>query len=257
LQGITRSRLRHLGPPCGLRVESVAGEVLIEDVPPRLRLGEVVQKEHVGVTDREGRWHGYANFIVVPVVNERGGDDARDLHATEAGREDASWHCFGSYRSIGAGVRFLRQCVSRNTREAQSCNRGLRESYSRRETLVAHARAGPPMIEITGLTKRFGDQVAVDDLSFTAPAGQVSALLGPNGAGKTTTFRMLLGLARPAAGRALIDGRPYVELDSPRQTVGAVLESSGFHRARTGRDHLRVIATAAGIPRSGCLPARL
>jgi ABC-2 type transport system ATP-binding protein len=105
------------------------------------------------------------------------------------------------------------------------------------------------MIEAAGLTKRFGDQVAVDDLSFTAPAGQVTAILGPNGAGKTTTFRMLLGLARPTAGRALVDGRPYAELDRPRQTVGAVLESSGFHPARTGRDHLRVVATAAGIPR--------
>jgi ABC-2 type transport system ATP-binding protein len=106
------------------------------------------------------------------------------------------------------------------------------------------------MIEVAGLTKRFGDLVAVDDLSLTAPAGQVTAMLGPNGAGKTTTFRMLLGLARPTAGRALIDGRPYVELDRPRQTVGAVLGSSGFHPARTGRNHLRVVATAAGIPRS-------
>ena len=83
------------------------------------------------------------------------------------------------------------------------------------------------MIEVAGLTKRFGDLVAVDHLSFTAPAGQVTAVLGPNGAGKTTTFRMLLGLARPTAGRALIGGRPYVELERPRQTVGAVLEFSG------------------------------
>jgi ABC-2 type transport system ATP-binding protein len=105
------------------------------------------------------------------------------------------------------------------------------------------------VIEVAGLTKRYGALVAVDDLSFTAPASQVTALLGPNGAGKTTTFRMLLGLARPTAGRALIDGRPYVELDRPRQAVGAVLESSGFHPARTGRDHLRVVAAAAGIPR--------
>jgi ABC-2 type transport system ATP-binding protein len=103
------------------------------------------------------------------------------------------------------------------------------------------------VIEVAALTKRFGDQVAVDDLSFAAPDGQVTALLGPNGAGKTTTFRTLLGLARPTAGRAMIDGRPYVELERPRQTVGAVLESSGFHPARTGRDHLRVVATAAGI----------
>jgi len=109
---------------------------------------------------------------------------------------------------------------------------------------------GSDMIEVAGLTKRFGDQVAVDHLSLTAPAGRVTALLGPNGAGKTTTFRVLLGLARPTAGRALIDGRPYAELERPRQTVGAVLESAGFHPARTGRDHLRVVATAAGIRRS-------
>jgi ABC-2 type transport system ATP-binding protein len=106
------------------------------------------------------------------------------------------------------------------------------------------------VIEVACLTKRFGDQVAVDDLSFTGSAGQVTAVLGPNGAGKTTTFRMLLGLARPTAGRALIDGRPYFQLERSRQTVGAVLESSGFHPARTGRDHLRVVATAAGIARS-------
>jgi ABC-2 type transport system ATP-binding protein len=110
--------------------------------------------------------------------------------------------------------------------------------------------AGSAVIEVAGLSKRYGAVVAVDDLSFAAPAGRVTALLGPNGAGKTTTFRMLLGLARPNAGRALIGGRPYAELGRPRQTVGAVLESSGFHPARTGRDHLRVVATAAGIPRS-------
>jgi ABC-2 type transport system ATP-binding protein len=118
---------------------------------------------------------------------------------------------------------------------------------------VDHAQAfeiGSAMIDVAGLTKRFADLTAVDDLSFTAPAGRVTAILGPNGAGKTTTFRMLLGLAHPSAGRALIDGSPYVELERPRQTVGAVLESSGFHPARTGRDHLRVVATAAGIPRS-------
>jgi ABC-2 type transport system ATP-binding protein len=103
------------------------------------------------------------------------------------------------------------------------------------------------MIEVAGLTKRFGDLVAVDDLSLTAPAGQVTAVLGPNGAGKTTTFRVLLGLAHPSAGQALIDGRPYAELERPRETVGAVLESTGFHPARAGRDHMRVVATAAGI----------
>jgi ABC-2 type transport system ATP-binding protein len=115
--------------------------------------------------------------------------------------------------------------------------------------LEAAATLGSGVIEVAGLVKRFGDLVAVDDLSFTAPAGQVTAVLGPNGAGKTTTFRVLLGLARPTAGRALIEGQPYVALERPRQTVGAVLESSGFHPARKGRDHLRVVATAAGIPR--------
>jgi ABC-2 type transport system ATP-binding protein len=104
------------------------------------------------------------------------------------------------------------------------------------------------MIEVAGLTKRFGDLAAVDDLSFTAPGGRVTAILGPNGAGKTTSFRVLLGLARPTVGQALINGRSYAGLERSRETVGAVLESSGFHPARTGRDHLRVVATAAGIP---------
>jgi ABC-2 type transport system ATP-binding protein len=103
------------------------------------------------------------------------------------------------------------------------------------------------VIEVRGLTKVFGDQRAVDDLSFNAPAGRVTGFLGPNGAGKTTTFRCLLGLAEPTAGAALIDGRPYRELASPRRRVGAVLESSGFHPARTGRNHLRVIARAARL----------
>jgi ABC-2 type transport system ATP-binding protein len=103
------------------------------------------------------------------------------------------------------------------------------------------------VIEVCGLTKTYGDQRAVDELSFTAPAGRVTGFLGPNGAGKTTTFRCLLGLAEPTSGVALIDGRPYRDLAFPRRRVGAVLESSGFHPARTGRNHLRVIARAAGL----------
>lgn len=103
------------------------------------------------------------------------------------------------------------------------------------------------MIEVRTLTKTYGDQCAVNGLSFTVPAGKVTGFLGPNGAGKTTTFRCLLGLARPTSGVALIDGRAYGDLPSPRRHVGAVLESTGFHPARTGRDHLRVIARAAGI----------
>jgi ABC-2 type transport system ATP-binding protein len=103
------------------------------------------------------------------------------------------------------------------------------------------------VIEVRSLTKSYGDRRAVDELTFTAPAGRVTGFLGPNGAGKTTTFRCLLGLAAPSSGEALFDGRPYRELASPRRQVGAVLESVGYHPARRGRDHLRVLARSAGL----------
>jgi ABC-2 type transport system ATP-binding protein len=103
-------------------------------------------------------------------------------------------------------------------------------------------------IEIQGLSKRFGDVVAVDDLSFVAREGAVTGFLGPNGAGKTTTLRMLLGLATPTAGSAIIGGQPYGQLADPFRHVGAVLESTGFHPGRRARDHLRVLATAARLP---------
>jgi len=106
------------------------------------------------------------------------------------------------------------------------------------------------MTEITldGLGKRFGAVTAVENLSLQIKPGSVTAFLGPNGAGKTTTMRMVLGLVRPTTGRALIGGRRYAELPTPRRTVGAVLGPDGFHPGRTGRDHLRVITRAAGIP---------
>jgi ABC-2 type transport system ATP-binding protein len=85
-------------------------------------------------------------------------------------------------------------------------------------------------------------------MSFTAPAGQVTAFLGPNGSGKTTTLRIVLGLVRADAGAALIGGVPYGRLARPRRTVGAMLEASGFHPGRRARDHLRVLADAADIP---------
>jgi ABC-2 type transport system ATP-binding protein len=103
-------------------------------------------------------------------------------------------------------------------------------------------------IEARNLTKQFGDVLAVDDLSFALQPGTVTGFIGPNGAGKTTTLRMLLGLVTPTAGEALIDGRPYRHLQDPARHVGAVLEATGFQPGRTGRDHLRVLATAAGIP---------
>jgi ABC-2 type transport system ATP-binding protein len=103
-------------------------------------------------------------------------------------------------------------------------------------------------ITIQGLTKRFGDVVAVDDLSFEVDQGTVVGFLGPNGAGKTTTLRTLLGLVTPTAGTARIDGKPYRELADPVHHVGAVLEASSYHPGRSARNHLRVVATAAGLP---------
>ena len=107
-------------------------------------------------------------------------------------------------------------------------------------------------ISVQGLTKRFGDVLAVDRLDFEVDPGTVTGFLGPNGAGKTTTLRMLLGLVAPTSGAATIDGRPYRELAEPARRVGAVLEQSGFHPGRSARDHLRVLATAAGLA-----PARI
>jgi ABC-2 type transport system ATP-binding protein len=102
-------------------------------------------------------------------------------------------------------------------------------------------------IQINGLTKRFGNVVAVDNLSFEVAQGSVTGFLGPNGAGKTTTLRMLLGLIEPTAGSSTIAGKPYQELVGPFRHVGAVLESTGFHPGRRARDHLRVLCVAAGL----------
>jgi ABC-2 type transport system ATP-binding protein len=112
------------------------------------------------------------------------------------------------------------------------------------------AVAGDSIVSIQGLTKRFGGLVAVDDITFSLEPGTVTGFLGPNGAGKTTTLRLLLGLAEPTAGEALVFGRRYRELDDPARQVGAVLESNDFHPGRSGRDHLRVLALAAEIPPS-------
>jgi ABC-2 type transport system ATP-binding protein len=103
------------------------------------------------------------------------------------------------------------------------------------------------VIEVDGLTKRYGNVLAVDGLSFRADPGRVTGFLGPNGAGKTTTLRVLVGLLRPTGGSATVLGRRYAELADPVRSVGAVLEASGFHPRRSGRNHLRILATAAGI----------
>ena len=101
-----------------------------------------------------------------------------------------------------------------------------------------------PVIEVRGLTKRFGPVLAVDRLNFEVERGTVVGFLGPNGAGKTTTLRMLLGLVRPDEGTATINGRAYLDLAEPLHQVGAVLEASSFHPGRTARNHLRVQALA-------------
>jgi len=111
------------------------------------------------------------------------------------------------------------------------------------------------MIELHGLSKSFGIVRAVDDVTAVVEAGQVTAFLGPNGAGKTTTLRMLLGLVAPTRGRATFGGRRYDEIPDPVRHVGAVLEASGFHPGRTALDHLRVLATAARLPRDAPMRA--
>jgi ABC-2 type transport system ATP-binding protein len=103
-------------------------------------------------------------------------------------------------------------------------------------------------IVVSNVTKTFGSVRAVQDLSFTVEPGRVTGFLGPNGAGKTTTMRVVLGLARPTSGTAMVEGVPYVQLANPGTRVGAVLESTSFHPARSARNHLRVYAAAAGVP---------
>jgi len=105
------------------------------------------------------------------------------------------------------------------------------------------------MIEAVGLTKRYGDKVAVDGLSFTVQPGVVTGFLGPNGAGKSTTMRLLLGLDRPSAGTATINGRPYDQLKAPLCEVGALLEARAIHTGRSARNHLLALAATHGIGR--------
>jgi ABC-2 type transport system ATP-binding protein len=106
------------------------------------------------------------------------------------------------------------------------------------------------MIEVENLSKSFGKTQAVAGLSFQVDPGTITGFLGPNGAGKSTTLRSVLGLVHPDAGRATVLGVPYRELDRPIHRVGAVLEASEVHPGRSGRNHLRVLAAAAELPRS-------
>ena len=163
----------------------------------------------------------------------------------------------------GTEARFAASSLSSSTRGY--CRRLINNHAPARRRHAArpyrrHQRASIPdppetrghrsmsVIAFDGLTKRFGDVVAVDDLTVELAPGRVVGLLGPNGAGKTTTLRMLLGLVAPTAGSATIDGRPYRDLDDPIRHIGAVLEATSFHPGRRAREHLRVLAATADLP---------
>jgi ABC-2 type transport system ATP-binding protein len=115
------------------------------------------------------------------------------------------------------------------------------------DALPEAASGSEHAVSVRQLTKRYGDVLAVREVSFVLERGTITGFLGPNGAGKTTTLRVLLGLARPAAGQALVFGRRYEELEDPARRVGAVLESGDFDPGRSGRNHLRAIALAIGV----------
>jgi len=106
------------------------------------------------------------------------------------------------------------------------------------------------MIEVSGVTKRYGDKIAVDNLSFTVSPGVVTGFLGPNGAGKSTTMRMILGLDRPSAGDVRVNGRHYAEHAAPLREVGGLLEAKAVHTGRSAYNHLLALALTHGIPRS-------
>jgi ABC-2 type transport system ATP-binding protein len=106
------------------------------------------------------------------------------------------------------------------------------------------------MIEAIGLSKRYGETLAVDDLSFTVPPGQVTGFLGPNGAGKSTTMRLILGLDKPSSGSVLVNGRPYTEYRRPLIEVGALLDAKAMHPGRSAYDHLLCLALSNGIGRA-------
>jgi ABC-2 type transport system ATP-binding protein len=108
--------------------------------------------------------------------------------------------------------------------------------------------ASPPVIEVRGLTKRFGRATVVKDLSFRIEPGRVTGFLGPNGAGKSTTLRMILGLDTPSSGTALVGSRPYRSLPRPLTLVGALLEAGAVHPARRARDHLAWLAASNDLP---------
>src|ERR1700722_17951081 len=106
-----------------------------------------------------------------------------------------------------------------------------------------------PMLEIDHVTKRYGEKIAVEDLTFTVQPGIVTGFLGPNGAGKSTTMRVILGLDRATSGRATVNGKNYRDLTAPLHEVGAMLEARAIHTGRSAYHHLLSIAQTPGIGR--------
>jgi ABC-2 type transport system ATP-binding protein len=117
-----------------------------------------------------------------------------------------------------------------------------------RENAAIPTRRDIVLIELNGLTKRYGPVTAVEDLTFSPAPGRVTGFVGANGAGKSTTMRMLLGLTRPDSGTATIDGKAYTELQDPLRSIGAMVDPNVFHPKRSGRNALRVIGRVAQIP---------
>jgi ABC-2 type transport system ATP-binding protein len=105
------------------------------------------------------------------------------------------------------------------------------------------------MIEARGLTKRYGDTLAVDNLSFTVAPGKITGFLGPNGAGKTTTMRLILGLDRPTSGAVTVNGKPFAQLAYPMREVGALLDAKAVHGGRSAYNHLLCLAETNNLPR--------
>jgi ABC-2 type transport system ATP-binding protein len=106
------------------------------------------------------------------------------------------------------------------------------------------------MIEARGLTKRYGETVAVDNLSFSVAPGKITGFLGPNGAGKTTTMRLILGLDRPTSGTVTVDGRPFTQVTQPMRQVGALLDAKALHGGRSAYNHLLCLAQSNDLPTS-------
>src|SRR5258708_17663072 len=109
-------------------------------------------------------------------------------------------------------------------------------------------QGGPDMIEARGLTKKYGDTVAVDNLSFTVEPGRITGFLGPNGAGKTTTMRLILGLDRPTRGTVTVDGKPFGRHPWPMREIGALLDAKAVHGGRSADNHLLCVAPDNKLP---------